>query len=190
VPTLSRFKKDPSAPKKPMSAFLAYSQAKRNEVKLEYPRLHNTKLSKILAEMWNSAPEDERNIYRKWEEEKRMVYKDHMDKWRREKKEALEAERMEREKAAMLIATSRSTIEETHNLQHLHTVTLREKASNMDSYYAASSINVSEHAQFELPETYAQPYDNAWSKSMSNQHHPSVQGKLSYVCKFSTFSQN
>ena len=56
-----------------------------------------------------------------------MVYKDHMDKWRREKKEALEAERMEREKAAMLIAASRSTIEDTHNLQHLHTLTLREK---------------------------------------------------------------
>jgi len=109
VPTLRRGKKDPTAPKRPMSSFLAYSMSKRSEVKQNNPNLHNTQLSKILSEMWKNAPEDEREKFKKWEEEKRMVYKDDINKWRKMKMETLEKERTEREKAAMLMATSDSS---------------------------------------------------------------------------------
>ena len=55
-----RAKKHPHAPKRPMSAFLKYSQVTRAKVKAANPKLSNTDISSLLGEMWNNAPHSER----------------------------------------------------------------------------------------------------------------------------------
>jgi len=45
-------KKDPNAPKRPTTAFLAYSNAKRDTVMAKHPKLRATEVSVILSGMW------------------------------------------------------------------------------------------------------------------------------------------
>jgi len=55
-----RAKKDPTAPKRPMSAFLYFSQGRRSEIKAANPELRNTQVSRILGEMWRNLSDDQR----------------------------------------------------------------------------------------------------------------------------------
>jgi hypothetical protein len=74
--------KDPDAPKRPMSAFLMYSNGKRAAVKREKPSLSNADISRLLAERWRSAPAEERKIFIDLELKQRQKYKDKLVKWR------------------------------------------------------------------------------------------------------------
>lgn len=49
--------KDPTAPKRPMSAFLAFANCRRAEVKAQNPDCSNGEISKILSAKWKDAPE-------------------------------------------------------------------------------------------------------------------------------------
>lgn len=55
--------KDPKAPKRPVSAFLCFSKARRPEVKKQGPHMSTTQISAVLARMWREAPEEERQKY-------------------------------------------------------------------------------------------------------------------------------
>jgi len=77
--------KHPDAPKKPMSAFLAFSNGKRKQVKEANPGLNSAGLSRTLADMWKNAPKDER--------QKRQEYKEAMNQWREVEDKKLEQER-------------------------------------------------------------------------------------------------
>lgn len=70
-----RAKKHPLAPKRPMSAFLKYSQTRRSLVKQQNPDMSNTDVSRLLGEMWRSAPEREKRPYVETEERERAAYK-------------------------------------------------------------------------------------------------------------------
>ena len=70
-----RPKKDPSAPKRPMSAFLAFSQKYRGTVRQNDPTVHNRDVSKKLSEMWKELPENEKKKYIEQESKEREVYK-------------------------------------------------------------------------------------------------------------------
>jgi HMG (high mobility group) box len=70
-----RAKKHPLAPKRPMSAFLKYSQTRRSLVKHQNPDMSNTDVSRLLGEMWRSAPEREKRPYVETEERERATYK-------------------------------------------------------------------------------------------------------------------
>lgn len=74
--------KDPDAPKRPMSAFLMYSNGKRAAVKREKPSLSNADISRLLADRWRSAPAEERQIFIDLELKKRQKYKEKLVKWR------------------------------------------------------------------------------------------------------------
>jgi high mobility group protein B1 len=50
-----RAKKNPDAPKRPMSAFLFYSQDKRRSIKQANPGMRNTEISRVLGDMWKKA---------------------------------------------------------------------------------------------------------------------------------------
>ena len=52
VPAKKRSQKDPNAPKRPMSAFLSFSNSKRAQVKSRHPDIGNAEVSRILAQMW------------------------------------------------------------------------------------------------------------------------------------------
>ena len=80
-----RKRKDPSAPRRPMSAFLLYSQKKRKEVKDAHPDLKNTDLSRMLGVRWKSASDEERLPFIEREKNERDVYNRDIAEWRRQK---------------------------------------------------------------------------------------------------------
>ena len=77
-----RAKKHPLAPKRPMSAFLKYSQNKRSDVKEQNPDMSNTDVSRLLGEMWRNASEEVRRPYVEDEETERALYKEQIKHWR------------------------------------------------------------------------------------------------------------
>jgi hypothetical protein len=85
VSITKRNQKDPTAPKRPMSAFLSYSNSKRSGVRVKHPTLNNTEISRILATMWKDAPEDERKVHIEREAELRRTYKIELAKWQAKK---------------------------------------------------------------------------------------------------------
>ena len=80
-----RAKKDPSAPKRPMSAFLKFSKTRRKTVKEENPDVSNTDVSRLLGEIWRNASDAEKAPYVEAEIIERNKYKEVMKKWREEK---------------------------------------------------------------------------------------------------------
>jgi hypothetical protein len=79
-----RAKKHPLAPKRPMSAFLKFSQKRRSVVKVANPDMSNTDVSRLLGEMWRNASSDDRGPYVEQEERERAAYKAEIKKWRAE----------------------------------------------------------------------------------------------------------
>lgn len=77
-----RAKKNPLAPRRPMSAFLKFSQIWRKKVKRENPDMANTDVSRLLGEMWRNASVHEKRPYREQEEKERAVYKEDMKRFR------------------------------------------------------------------------------------------------------------
>jgi hypothetical protein len=79
-----RAKKHPLAPKRPMSAFLKYSQQKRPMVKASNPDMSNTDVSRLLGEMWREASAAEKAPYVEGEKSERAKYNASVKKWREE----------------------------------------------------------------------------------------------------------
>lgn len=77
-----RAKKNPNAPKRPMSAFLFFSQTKRKSIKDEYPGIRNTEVSRILGDMWKKASPEEQAPHIEREAAERQKYKVAIAKWR------------------------------------------------------------------------------------------------------------
>lgn len=103
-----RTPKDPSAPKRPMSAFLAFSNKRRAGLKREHPEATNADLSKMLSKTWREAPDELRKKYTDEEAELRSHYKVEMAKWRKKVADERKQERTEREDLAMLAAEARA----------------------------------------------------------------------------------
>jgi HMG (high mobility group) box len=86
-------KKDPSAPKRPMSAFLFFSQGRRQAIKDHYPDIMNTEVSRILGEQWRSATDEEKAPFVQKEREEREGYKVAIAAWRNNQQQKKEEER-------------------------------------------------------------------------------------------------
>jgi len=69
------------APKRPMSAFLKYSQTRRKLVRKENPHMSNTDISRLLGEMWRNAGEEEKRSYEEQERKERAKYKKLKEIW-------------------------------------------------------------------------------------------------------------
>jgi hypothetical protein len=67
--------KDPNAPKRPMSAFLAFANSRRGEVKGRNSECSNGEISKLLSVMWKEADEDIKKKYRENEAALWAAYK-------------------------------------------------------------------------------------------------------------------
>ena len=80
----SRKKKDPSAPKRGMSAFLCFAKTRRSVVRSNNPNLSNAEVSKVLSKMWKEAPPDVIQKYREEEKQERQRYLQAMEEWRKE----------------------------------------------------------------------------------------------------------
>lgn len=101
VPAKKRSQKDPNAPKRPMSAFLSFSNSKRSYVKEKYPNVGNAEISRILAQMWKDATPEERKDHVDKEFKLRQEYKTAIAEWRRNSEMEIQTARKEREDQAM-----------------------------------------------------------------------------------------
>lgn len=88
-----RSRKDPSAPKRPMSAFLMFAQGRRAELRAKNPELKNTEVSQILGEMWRNLSAEDRRPFVEREKADREVYKVKSAEWKEESEARAEAER-------------------------------------------------------------------------------------------------
>ena len=101
-----RAKKHPLAPKRPMSAFLKYSQNRRAMIKEQNPDMGNTDVSRLLGEMWRNASEAERRPYVEQELIERAEYNETIKKFR-EQQPQLDAESRTSHRVVKKIAESR-----------------------------------------------------------------------------------
>ena len=97
-----RHPKDPSSPKKPVPAYFAFSNARRQKVKSDNPSASNAEISGILSNMWKEAPEAIRKVYVEEEASRRQEYAVEMEKWRR--KTALAKKKRQEQKESNRIA--------------------------------------------------------------------------------------
>lgn len=102
-----RAKKDPNAPKRPMSAFLYYSQVKRSHIKQQNPGLKNTEISRVLGKMWQSASQEERSPHILREREEREKYKIRMAQWRKDEARRKEEEMKKQEEQVQQMQSMR-----------------------------------------------------------------------------------
>lgn len=80
--------KDPRAPKKPMSAFLAFSNERRKIVAEANPNISNGEISGLLSKLWKEAPHDVKNQYREREAEERKKFKATLAEWEKQNSDA------------------------------------------------------------------------------------------------------
>jgi len=88
-----RHRKDPSAPKRPMSAFLLFSQGKRQQIKEQNPSMKNTEVSRLLGERWRNASDEEKEPFIREEREQREKYKVAIAEWRKDFEQKKEEQR-------------------------------------------------------------------------------------------------
>jgi len=81
-PTLKR-KRDPNAPKRPMSAYISYANKLRGKVKSENPDCSNGEISKILSSMWKGMSDEGRKGYKDNEQMLWDIYKEKMVLWKK-----------------------------------------------------------------------------------------------------------
>jgi hypothetical protein len=113
VPIGGKRPKDATAPKRPRSAFLAFSNTRRSMVKNHQmpPKATNGEVSKALSKMWKEAPEAVRQNYRDEEKQLRDQYKIEIAEWRRKDDERLN----QREQAAMKLAVAADSASSTND---------------------------------------------------------------------------
>lgn len=108
-----RAKKNPLAPKRPMSSFLFFSKARRNSIKDEHPNMKNTEISSILGEQWRNATEEERRPHVEKELRERSKYKAAVEEFKREEVARKEEER---KTAARIAATATTRRQQTNTM--------------------------------------------------------------------------
>jgi HMG (high mobility group) box len=101
VPRKNRMNPDVRTPKRPMSAFLAFSHANRAEQKKKNPSLTNNEITRILAQQWKDAPDDQKKVYIDQEYALRQKYLEKIASWRHSQKNELLAQRQIREELAL-----------------------------------------------------------------------------------------
>lgn len=77
-----RQKKDKGSPKRPMSAFLHFSQIRRQSIKDDNPNIKNTEISCALGEIWRRLTDDEKLPFIEQEKAEREKYKKAMAAWK------------------------------------------------------------------------------------------------------------
>lgn len=101
VPITAKREKDPTRPKRPMSAFLSYSNRKRAEVKEKHKNAKTADVSRILAHMWKEAPSEEKKEFVDEEFRLRQDYKVAMAEWKDRTEKEFNDKRDARESEAM-----------------------------------------------------------------------------------------
>jgi len=150
-----RAKKDPSAPKRPMSAFLHFSRGRRSRIKEKNPDMKNTEVSKILGDLWRNSTEEERRPYVENEKVEREKYKAAMSKW----KEEYEKRQKEESEELQQRYYPRPSLQQQQQYQQQHVPSQTE--------YARKAIHENQAQQTvqEYPYSYFQPPSTGFAAS-------------------------
>lgn len=73
--------KNPTAPKRPASAFLAFSNERRRDVSRDNPDMSSAEVSGLLSRMWKTAPDSVREKFRDEERQRREQYRKDLADW-------------------------------------------------------------------------------------------------------------
>ena len=84
--------KDPRAPKKAQSAFLAFSNERRKAVAEANPGMGNAEISGVLSKLWKESPIEVKNKYREREAEERKKFKAALAEWNKQSSMSQESE--------------------------------------------------------------------------------------------------
>ena len=78
-----RFKKrkDPKAPKKPLTGYLHFCAERRSKLSKKYPTLKMTELSSKLGELWKGLPANKRKTYEQMHEADKDRYASEMEEY-------------------------------------------------------------------------------------------------------------
>ncbi|CAI2369101.1 unnamed protein product [Moneuplotes crassus] len=70
----SKADKDPNAPKKPLTAFMLYTNKRRSEVMKANPGMKITEISTIIGKEWKELTEEEKNIWKEKHNDAKLIY--------------------------------------------------------------------------------------------------------------------
>ena len=136
VPEDSTTGKAAQLPKRPMSAYLAYSNKRRAALKRLYPSATNAELSKMLSKAWKEASPDVKGEYLEEEARLRAQYNIAMIPWRHNKKKprtkkSTAAKRAMKKKQKEQAAKSSTAINDISDLpQNLGVGIMNQSAAN------------------------------------------------------------
>lgn len=106
-------------PKRPMSAYLAFSNKRRGEFKQKHPDASNAELSRMLSKAWKEASDDIRDEYISQERRCREQYNRVMIPWRKRRKHSKKSSRKKkkesedvREAASVALSMSQNTLQQ------------------------------------------------------------------------------
>jgi len=68
--------KDPNAPKRPMTAYLSYATAVREETRAAHPSISFGEISKVIAQQWGALEAEEKEEYEKMAQEAKTKYQE------------------------------------------------------------------------------------------------------------------
>ena len=88
----AKSKKDPNAPKKATTSFLAYSNEIRPKVKAEHPDASFGELGKMIGEMFRKLTPEEKEKYEQIAQKDKQRYKRQMDEYQSSKKNDSDAD--------------------------------------------------------------------------------------------------
>jgi len=156
--------KDPSAPKRPGSAFLLFSNGRRKQLKRDNPDATNAELSKMLSKIWADAPDNVRQKYLKESQDLGKQYRVDIAEWRRKKVAEEEANRSQRESG--LDASGRPIALNVASGNHSHLLGLTTD-SNHSFLYGDAAAYAAEHDEPEPRFEYDSDDSEAPKRPMS-----------------------
>ena len=154
IPAKKKSKKDSSAPKRPMSSFLSFSNSKRGQVKEANPGITNAQASKILSRMWKEATEEEKRGHVEREEELRAVYKKEMAEWRSKKEQEETKVREKREEEAMDVVTGKKAFPQDRIALYTGTAFAAAKKANEEHLKANAAAAAAAAGQTKTIDNY------------------------------------
>eukprot|EP00549_Striatella_unipunctata_P019326 CAMPEP_0118710666 /NCGR_PEP_ID=MMETSP0800-20121206/23539_1 /TAXON_ID=210618 ORGANISM="Striatella unipunctata, Strain CCMP2910" /NCGR_SAMPLE_ID=MMETSP0800 /ASSEMBLY_ACC=CAM_ASM_000638 /LENGTH=357 /DNA_ID=CAMNT_0006614935 /DNA_START=44 /DNA_END=1117 /DNA_ORIENTATION=- len=182
VPAKKRAPKHPDAPKRPMSAFLLYSNAKRASIRKEHPKMNNIDVSRELAKLWKDEPESERRIHIEKEIGLRQVYRAAMANWKQENEQ-----KKREEKEDALTAIKQSLVDIS-----LGGESEPPSQPSSPSNHGGNSQSTTMHAETTAPRYYYQYYNQYFAVPSVASYPPRYDesclpsGKISVDLQFAT----
>ena len=93
-----------TAPKRPLSPFIFFSQEQRRKLKRENPELHSSKISKLVQHQWKQMSRDEKARYMLQSQQNRHQYEEQRTNYESQKK---------------LLSSTKNSPQELHALQSI-----------------------------------------------------------------------